>query len=66
MKSFKRLIQDSMFILGVRIAVYIAYINGTGEILNYVHFADPLNEMFFCIASLALGVGCIIAGFSKA
>ena len=66
MKSFKRLIQDSMFILGGMIAVYIAYITGTGEILNYVHFADPLNEMFFCIASLALGVGCIIAGFSKA
>jgi hypothetical protein len=66
MKNFKRLIQDSMFILGGIFALYIAYITGTGEILNYIHFADPLNEMFFCCASLSLGIGCIIAGFSKA
>jgi hypothetical protein len=54
-----------LILLGI-FALYIAYITGTGEILDYVHFADPLNEMFFCCASLSLGIGCIIAGFSKA
>jgi len=52
--------------LGGCLSLYLAWITGTGEILNYIHFADPLNEMFFCIASLSMGVGCIIAGFSKA
>ena len=66
MKNLKQLAQDSMFILGGIFALYIAWITGTGEILNYIHFADPLNEMFFCMASLSMGVGCIIAGFSKA
>ena len=66
MKNLKQLAQDSLMILLGIFAVYIAYITGTGEILNYIHFADPLNEMFFCCTSLTLGVGCIIAGFSKA
>ena len=52
--------------LGGCLSLYLAWITGTGEILNYIHFADPLNEMFFCVASLAMGIGCIIAGFSKA
>ena len=66
MKTLKQLAQNSLLILFGIFALYIAYITGTGEILNYIHFADPLNEMFFCMASLSMGVGCIIAGFSKA
>jgi hypothetical protein len=65
MKSLKLLSQNSMLIIGGLISMYIAYITGTGEILKYIHFADPLNEMFFCMAALSMGVGCIIAGFSK-
>jgi len=33
------------FYLGAIVSYYLAYITGTGEILNYVPFADPLNEM---------------------
>jgi len=32
-------------ILSTAACMYIAYITGTGEILNYIRFADPLNEM---------------------
>ena len=50
--------------LGVA-ALYIAYITGTGDILNYINFADPLNEMGFCIASMMMA-GCLLyIGFSK-
>ena len=62
----KKFVNNLLLLLAGGCALYIAYITGTGEILNYVHFADPLNEMFFCCASLMMGVGCIIAGFSKA
>ena len=61
----KKFIQNLSFVVAGIICLYIAYITGTGEILNYVHFADPLNEMFFCIASMMLGGGCIVAGLSK-
>ena len=61
----KKFIQNLSFIAAGVACFYIAYITGTGEILNYVHFADPLNEMFFCCASLMLGGGCIVAGLSK-
>jgi len=66
MKNLKQLAQDSLMILFGLFACKIAWMTGTGEILDYIHFADPLNEMFFCCASLTLGIGCIIAGFSKA
>ena len=39
-----------LFLLGGFIALFLAWITGTGAILNYVPFADPLNEMaFFCM-----------------
>ncbi len=41
------------------ISLSIAYITATGTILNYISFADPLNEMFFCFSALILGVMCI-------
>ena len=65
MKNLKQLAQDSMFILGGLFALYIAYITGTGEILNYIHFADPLNEMGFFGACIAMGVCCFMACFCK-
>ena len=51
----------STLIFGI-FSIYVAYITATGEILNYIHFADPLNEMFFCITSFMLGVMCIYVG----
>ena len=51
--------------LGGCLSLYLAWITGTGEILNYINFADPLNEMGFFMALAAMGPMCIIAGFSK-
>ena len=65
MKNLKQLAQNLAFILGGIFALYIAWITGTGEILQYVHFEDPLNEMFFCCASLMVGGCCLVAGLSK-
>ncbi len=41
------------------ICFYLAYITGTGEILNYVPFADPLNEMAFFGLMIMTGAGLL-------
>ena len=46
-------------------ALYIAYITGTGDILNYINFADPLNEMAFCIFAIMLSVICFVCALSN-
>ena len=38
----------------------VAHATATGEILNYINFADPLNEMAFCVLCLMLGIGCLM------
>jgi hypothetical protein len=38
---------------------------GTGEILNYIDFADPLNEMGFFMCLSAMGGGLIYCGVAK-
>ncbi len=43
-------------------SIYIAYITATGTILNYIDFADPLNEMGFCFTSFTMGIMCLFAG----
>lgn len=53
-----------LFTLGLA-SLYIAYITGTGDILNYINFADPLNELAFCVCSLLFGVGSIFFAFTK-
>ena len=61
MKTIKKL----GYITSGLASLYIAYITATGEILNYIDFADPLNEMGFCIGALMLA-GCLfVVGFSK-
>ena len=61
MKTIKKL----GYITSGLASLYIAYITATGEILNYIDFADPLNEMGFCIASMMMA-GCLLyIGFSK-
>ena len=61
----KKFITNLSLIAGGFISLYLAYITGTGEILNYIDFADPLNEMGFFGANIMLGSGCIIAAASK-
>ena len=53
-------------IIGGFLSLYLAWITGTGEILNYVPFADPLNEMAFFGCCIFIASGCFIAGLSKA
>ena len=48
-------------LLGAITALMVAHATATGEILNYINFADPLNEMAFCILCLVLGIGCLIS-----
>ena len=45
---------------GVVTSLGVAYITATGQILNYIKFEDPLNEMAFCVLSLMLALGCIM------
>ena len=46
-------------------ALYIAYITGTGDILNYINFTDPLGEMAFCICNLLIAVFCFVSALSN-
>ena len=48
------------FYLGAIVSYYLAYITGTGEILNYVRFADPLNEMAFFVLMIMSGTGFLM------
>ena len=54
-----------LYIIGGAVCLYLAYITGTGEILNYINFADPLNEMGFFICLVMMGSGLIYCGFAK-
>ena len=54
--------KNLLTLTGGIISLSIAYITATGTILNYISFADPLNEMFFCFSALILGVMCIYTG----
>ena len=62
----KNFIKDLLLVSAGIASLYIAKMTGTGEILDYIHFADPLNEMFFCMAALMIGAGSIVAAISKA
>ena len=53
----KKFISSLSLVVSGVICLYIAYITGTGEILNYIPFADPLNEMAFCGLNLLMGFG---------
>jgi len=48
--------------IGAAISFYLAYITGTGKILQYVPFADPLNEMVFFVLMIMLGLGLLLSG----
>ena len=57
--------KNVMFIISGIACLYGAWITGTGEILNYIDFADPLNEMGFFICLVMMGSGLIYCGFAK-
>ena len=61
----KKFIKNLLLIAGGFICLYLAYITGTGEILNYVPFADPLNEMAFFGLTIMMGSGCILSAASE-
>jgi hypothetical protein len=65
MNSLKSLAKNSMFIVSGLICFYLAWITGTGEILNYIDFADPLNEMGFFACLSSMGGMLIYCGFAK-
>ena len=47
------------------VCLYLAYITGTGEILNYINFADPLNEMGVFACLTVMGGMLIFCGVAK-
>jgi len=53
-----------MIVAGV-ICLYVAYLTGTGIILEYIDFADPLNEMGFFACMSTLGGMLMYCGFSR-
>jgi len=62
----KKFITNLSLIIGGYICLKLAYMTGTGAILDYINFAGPLNEMaFFGLISIS-GISCIIAAASKA
>ena len=50
------MLKNLLKVLGSLFCGYIAYTTLTGEILNYVYFADPLNEMFFCVMGMVMSI----------
>jgi hypothetical protein len=47
-------------LLGGVLSFYLAYLTGSGKILEFVHFADPLNEMAFFVLAITMGTGCFM------
>jgi hypothetical protein len=62
----KKFISSVSLVVSGVVCLYIAYMTGTGEILNYIPFAGPMNEMAFCGVSSLTGVGCLISGINAA
>jgi len=57
--------KNLLLFLGGCLSLYLAWMTGTGEILNYIDFADPLNEMGFFGCCCAMAAGMLYIGFSK-
>ena len=57
-------LQNIFMILAGVFCLYTAYLTGKGTILEYIHFADPLNELGFFCANVTLGGMLLYCGFS--
>ena len=62
----KKFITNLSLIIGGYICLKLASMTGSGDILNYINFTDPLGEMAFFVILLLSGISCIIAAASKA
>jgi len=58
-------LQNLFMILAGVFCLYTAYLTGTGIILEYIDFADPLNEMGFFACMCTLGGMLLYCGFSR-
>ena len=65
MESLVMLSKKSMIIVFGIFCLTVAWMTGTGDILNYIDFADPLNEMGFFMAATCLGGMSLFVGFTK-
>ena len=63
--NMKKLLKKSLWIMSGMAFLGLAWITGTGTILEYIHFADPLNEMGFFACCCAMAAGLLYIGFSK-
>jgi len=52
---------DIKFLLGGITAMGIGMLTVTGHVQQVIHFADPLNEMFFAALAFIMGIGCLAA-----
>lgn len=52
---------DIKFLLGGIAALAISVLTVTGHVQQVIHFADPLNEMFFTALTFMFGMGCLAA-----
>ena len=59
---YKSALQNLSILIGGIFSLYIAYLTAQGTLQEYIYFADPLNEMGFCITSFTMGVMCIYCG----
>ena len=62
MKTIKFMKHNLGQLIGATLSFYVAWMLGTGKILNYIEFADPLNEMamfVMCIFCATCALMCI-------
>jgi hypothetical protein len=62
MKTIKFMKHNIGQLTGFIISMYVAYMLGTGKILNYIEFADPLNEMvmfMLCVFCATCSLLCL-------
>ena len=62
MKSIKFMKHNVGQLFGFTFSMYAAWMLGSGEILKYIKFADPLNEMacfVMCVFCATCAVLCI-------
>lgn len=66
MKSFKLKFKiDFKYLTAAIVALVIAYMTATGFILNFIKFADVLNEIAFFVCAMTLGTMMLFASFTK-
>ena len=61
----KNLTIDYKFLAIATVSFSIAFGLMRGTIQNYIHFADPLNEMGVCALALGMGIIAAFCIFSK-